>query len=117
MSVISLALTKKYLRVIHSSDDELIQSLLDGAEEEAKRFCNRTQLPTLPVDYPPELDSNCDPISEQVPSSEDPVPGDVVRAIWYLVQADYEGLKPEDAAKRRQGAETLLMPYRTGLGV
>lgn len=117
MSVIDLSRIKSALRVTHSMDDALLQDLLDGAEEEAKRFCNRAQLPTLPLDYPPEYDSSSSEIPEDAPSSEDPVAPDVVNAVSLLVRAVYEAQTPEEAAGWRRAAETMLMPYRTGLGV
>lgn len=117
MSTISVAEVKEALRVTHSSDDALLQRLTDGAENEAMRFMNRTQLPTLPQDYPPLCDSEGNPVSEVVPSSEDQVAPDVVTAVFLLVQATYEAVTPDDIAKLRACAETILMPYRVGLGV
>lgn len=117
MSDIALTSVKRYLRVFHSADDLLLQDLLDGAEEEAKRFTNRTQLPTLPVDYPPEFDSSSSEIPEDVPSSEDPVPFDVFCAVCLFVKADYEATTPDEIAGYRKAAETKLWPYRAALGV
>ena len=110
MSVINLQDVKQALRVIHSADDEMLQQLLDAAEDEACRFCNRTQLPTLPVDSPSS--SSC----EDVPSSEDPIAPSVFTAVVCLVKADYEAA-PAEAQHLRSLAETKLMPYRIGLGV
>lgn len=112
MSVIDLAKVKRYLRVFITADDLLLQDLLDAAEAEAMRFCDRTQLPTLPVDYPPELDSSSSEIPEDVPSSEDPIAADVFTAVCLLVKADYEATTPEEVAGYRLAAETKLMPYR-----
>lgn len=117
MSVITLEQVKRHLRVIHTSDDLLLQDLIDGAEEEAKRFCNRTQLPTLPVDYPPQYDSSSSEIPEDVPSSGDAVAADVVVAVCLLVKADYEATTPDEVAGYRLAAETKLQPYRSQLGV
>lgn len=110
MSVINLQDVKQALRVIHSADDELLQQLLDSAEDEAMRFCNRTQLPTLPVDSPGASSS------EDIPSSEDPIAASVFTAVVCLVKADY-GAAPADAEHLRKAAEVKLMPYRIGLGV
>lgn len=110
MSVINLQDVKQVLRVIHSADDEMLQQLLDAAEDEACRFCNRTQLPTLPVDSPSSSSS------EDVPSSEDPIAPSVFTAVVCLVKADYEAT-PAEALHLRNLAETKLMPYRIGLGV
>lgn len=117
MSTISLAVVKEALRVTHTSDDAMLQRLTDGAEQEAMRFMNRTQLPTLPQDYPPLCDSDGNLVSEVVPSSEDPVAPDVVTAVLLLVQAVYDATTPDEIAKLRACAETKLMPYRVGLGV
>lgn len=111
MSYVTIDQAKDFLRVIHTDDDSLIQSLLDAAEEEAKRFLNRSQLPTLPHDFPESSSS------EDVPSDGDPVVADVQVAIMILVQARYEGDTPEHQAAMRRNAETLLMPYRVDIGV
>ena len=112
VSDITLDETKEFLRVIHDDDDALIQSLIEGAEDEAKRFLNRSQLPTLPFEYPASSDA-----SEEVPSSNDPVAPSVKVAIWFLVQRSYEMPDPDKQMKLRVAAETLLMPYRDDLGV
>lgn len=119
MSVVTLEEVKAHLRQVHDHDDALIQTLLDGAEEEAKRYLNRTELPTLPLDYPPEYASEDaeSPLPEDVPSSEDPIAGDVRVAIYLLVQAKYAAVGADEMAKLRAAAETLLQPYRVGLGV
>lgn len=110
MSVINLQDVKRALRVIHSADDELLQQLLNSAEDEALRFCNRRQLPTLPRDNPEA------PSSEDIPSSEDPIAPSVFTAVVCLVKADYEA-SPAEAEQLRNAAEVKLMPYRIGLGV
>lgn len=116
MSQVTLSETKQYLRVIHSADDALIQTLIDSAEDEACRFLNRENLPTLPLEYPAESSSD-GPYSEEAPSSEDPVAPSVKLAILYLVQRAYEQPDPDKADAMRRSAETILMPYRRGLGV
>ncbi len=119
MTTVTVDEVKRFLRVVHSFDDQLLGELIASAESEVCRFLNRTSLPTLPPDLPGEYDSNgiWVPGTEQEASSEDPLAPDVRLAISYLVQAGYEGAKPEDRAKMREAAETILMPYRTGLGV
>lgn len=117
MGSVTLQEVKDHLRVDHDEDDSLIERLISGAEEEAKRFLNRTQLPTLPLDYPPEYDSNSEELSEDVPSSEDPVADDVRIALYLMVQARYEAPGADEMTKLRTVAEGLLMPYRTRLGV
>lgn len=116
MSTVTLAEIKEYLNVIHSGDDSKLQRLIDQAEDECLRFLNRTQPPTLPVDFPPEYDSDSSEIPEDVPSSEDPVAASFARAVYLLVQGAYEGT-PDDMQKMRQAAEVVLFPYRTNLGV
>jgi hypothetical protein len=111
MSTVLLADVKAWLRVIHSGDDGLIQRLIDQAEDESLRFLGRTQAPTLPLDYP------SDSSSEDVPSSEDPAAMSYEKAVCILVQAAYEQPDPDKAARMRQNAEVVLMPYRRGLGV
>ena len=111
MSYLDINDAKADLRVIHDDDDPLIQSLIDSAEQECLRFLNRDQLPTLPLEYPDELQS------EEAPSEGDPVAPDVLRGILLMVRSDYDDT---DAAKRSQArtaAESLWMPYRRGLGV
>jgi hypothetical protein len=110
VSVIALADVKAALRVIHTADDALLQNLLDSAEDEALRFLNRTQLPTLPLDYPEESSS------EDIPSSEDPIAPSVFTAVVILVKIDYEAA-PGDIETLRRAAEVKLQPYRTQMGV
>lgn len=116
MSVVTVAEVKLFLRVIHADDDTLLQTLIDVAEDEACRFCDRDYLPTLPVDYPPEYDSSSSEMSEDVPSSEDPIAPSARQAVYYLVQSYYEA-NPDDAEKLRSAARTLCFPYRARLGV
>lgn len=117
-TTITLQMVKDHVRATHSQDDALLERLLASATQEALRFLNRAELPTLPYDYPVDLDgdSSSEVVSEEVPSSEDPVAPDVVNAIILLVQADYDG-DPKDRGILRDRAESLLMPYRIGLGV
>ena len=118
MSVTPLADIKLALRIIGSSDDVFLQRLTDSAEDEALRFLNRTELPTLPMDNPGSYDSDGNAIlsSEDIPTSEDPVAASIFTAIVCLVKADYEA-GPDDAQKLRRAAETKLYPYRILIGV
>lgn len=115
MSQVSVAEVKAFLPVIHSADDVLLGMLIDGAEDYVKRFCDRAELPTLPVDNPPELDSSSSELPEDVPSSEDPIAPSVRTAIYYLVKADYR-CEPAEAEKLRDAADRLLWPFRARLG-
>lgn len=116
MSTITVATLKSYLRVTHAFDDDLLATLLDGAEAEACRFLNRENLPTLPLEYPAESSSEA-PYSEEIPSSEDPVAPDVVIGVCLLVKADYEATTPAEVQGYRMAAETKMQPYRRALGV
>lgn len=109
MSVIALATVKAYCRVTHSSDDGLLQDLLDGAEAEAMRFMNRSELPGSPYGLPEDSSSEPDIASE---ASVSP---DVVVAVALLVACEYEA-DAEDRAKLRAAAECKLQPYRTEMG-
>jgi hypothetical protein len=114
-STITLDVVKLALRVTHDHDDEDLERRLRSAEQECLRYTGRSQLPTLPVDYPGVSDCPSDVPSEEVPSSEDPVAPDVVEGIILMVQAGYEG-DPQDRASYRKGAEALWSPYRVGWG-
>lgn len=102
---------KADLRIIHDSDDSLLQILLDAAIDEALRFMNRTELPTNPYDLP-EQDS-----TEDVPSSSDPIVASVYAAIFLSVRAKYEGMDAAQIMGMRGAFEVLLQPYRTQQGV
>lgn len=109
--MITLEDIKRDLRVTHNSDDPLLSLLLAAAIDEALRFMNRTELPTLPVDYPSESSS------EDVPSSEDPIAASVYAGVFLLVRAKYDAADGDEIARLRHCAESVLMPYRRGLGV
>jgi hypothetical protein len=107
--VIALATVKAYLRVSHTSDDALLQTLLDGAEDEALRYMNRSELPGLPYDLPEDSSSEPDV------DTETGVAPSVVIGVALLVAADYEAA-PEERETLRKAAETKLTPYRTEMG-
>lgn len=111
MAAIDLETVKDHLRVTHNFDDDELRRAIRGAEDEAKRYCNRTELPTLPHDYP-----DSEGYSEDVPSSEDPVAPSVVEAVLLLVKASYEATDPAAVAGYRMAAEVKLAPYRVGWG-
>mgnify|MGYP003600274054 CR=1 FL=1 len=90
MSVIALSLVKKDLRVVHTDDDELLQTLLDAAEDEALRFMNLTTLPASPS---------------------------ITSAVFLLVRSKYDAEDADAIARLRDCVETLLMPYRIDLGM
>ena len=93
MSMISLADAKKFLDVIHNSDDDKLQLLLDAAEDEAAKFLNVDAL-----DEWTEL------------------PFSILIGTLLLLQANYQA-PPDDIPKLRSAAETKLMPYRIEMGV
>jgi SPP1 family predicted phage head-tail adaptor len=101
MSQVTVQEIKEFCRIIHDADDDLLQRLIDQAEDEALRYLNRTLAPTMPVDYPEEVSS------EETPSSEDPAAQSFHRAVTILVQAAYETPNPDDQMKMRKAASAL----------
>jgi hypothetical protein len=93
VSVISLVDAKSFLDVIHNSDDDKLQLLLDGAEDEAAKFLNVAGL-----DEWTEL------------------PFSILIGTLLILQANYQAT-PDDIPKLRSAAETKLMPYRIEMGV
>lgn len=93
MSVISLVDAKSFLDVIHSSDDDKLQMLLDAAEDEAAKFLNVDTL----ADW------------TELPYS-------IVIGTLLLLQSNYQA-SPDDMPKLRAAAEGKLMPYRVEMGV
>lgn len=116
MSYITLAQVKADLRVTHNDDDTLLQTYLEAAEDQVKRFLNRDELPTLPLDYPFD-DSDLAFQSEQVPTSDDPIAASVYIAVFLLVRSYYDATDADEVAKLKTAAENILMPYRTEWGV
>jgi len=110
MSTITLEQVKEALRVTDDDSDALLQRLLVSAEQECMRFTNRTELPTLPLDYPSSSSS------EDIESSEDPVAPDAANGVFLMIHADYDA-SPADRPKFRKAAEDLWMPYRRLMGV
>lgn len=112
MSTVTLDQLKAYLRLTHSSDDTLLQDLIDGAEDEALQFLDREYLPLRNDTAVDEDDSN---LPELASDSDDLAP--VVRmGIYLIVQAGYEGKDAAEMQAVRRAAEVKWMPYRNGLG-
>lgn len=112
MSVVTLTDVKRHLRQTHSADDLLLQQLIDGAEDEMKQYLDRDELPRLddPCACECESDSSLDPASD----SDDLAP--TVRvAIFFLVQAAYEGAV-DDVPKLREAAFRMASTYRCRMG-
>lgn len=116
MSYITLSQVKSDLRVTHTADDTLIQTYIEAAEDYVKRFLNRDELPTLPLDYP-FYDSDLAFESEQVPSSDDPIASAVYIAVFLLVRSYYDAAEAKEIEQLKKAAESFLMPYRTEWGV
>jgi hypothetical protein len=108
--VITLADAKADLRVRHDGDDVLILRLIDSAVDECLRFMNRDTLPAIAE--PQESGS-----SESEDDADGPVAPSVRAAVFLLVQAGYDRMKPDEVQMRRHRAEVLCMPYRRELGV
>lgn len=104
--MITLDDIKRDLRLTHDQDDALLQVLLDAAVDEACRFMSRAELPGL------EADS-----SSSESSSEGAVSPSLYAAVFLLVRAKYDAATPDEIKRLRECAETLMMPYRIGLGV
>ena len=85
---------KAQLHVLHDDDDELLERLISSAVREYARFIN-----------------------EEDESSDFFVGEDAFNGIVMVVKADYWDFPPDKRAQMRAAAETLWMPYRTGLGV
>lgn len=106
MSRIPLADAKAFLDVIHDADDAKLQMLLDGAEDEALQFMNRTRF---------GVDCDADD-SSAPPEGEESIPPSVKVGVLLLLQASYQAT-PDDAEKLRRAAEIKLSPFRCNMGV
>lgn len=104
--MITLEDIKRDLRLTHDQDDALLQVLLDASVDEACSFMSRAELPGL------EADS-----SGSESSSEGAVSPSLYAAVFLLVRAKYDAGSPDEIKRLRECAETLMMPYRIGLGV
>ena len=112
MSVVLLVDVKRHLRVTHSSDDDLLQQLIDGAESEALQFLDRDSLPRIGEDCPDE----CDTARVENPVSDgDTLPAAVRLAIFVMVQIEYEG-QPPDREAMTKAWQAKLWPFRCRLG-
>jgi hypothetical protein len=112
VSLIDLADAKAFLDVINSADDTKLQMLLDGAEDEALRFMNRTQFGVLC----PHWVETSDGWELSEPVEEEVMPASVKVGVLLLLQAAYQAT-PDDAEKLRRAAEVKMTPYRCSLGV
>lgn len=120
MSKILLADAKNRLRIIHDADDDMLQRVLDAAEDEALRFMDREFLPVLPLEQLSETQTETDPVSESETATEvsDEIVPSVREAVYLLFKAGADlGDPTVDPEAYRKRAETLLMPLRRHLGV
>ncbi|MGQ2994280.1 head-tail connector protein [Variovorax sp.] len=113
MSTVKVEQVKRYLDVIHNSDDAKLQDLIDGAEDECLQFLDRDSLPRRNQTAVDECDSNQ---PEPVSDSDDLAPA-VRVGIYMIVQAGYDGANADEMAKIRSVAEVKWWPYRNRLGV
>lgn len=109
--MITIDMIKQDLRIIHDADDSILQIYLNAAIDEALRYMNRTELPTLPYDLPEESST------EDEPSTGDPIAASVYAAIFLSVRAKYEGMDAAQIEGLRKAFEVLLQPYRTEIGI
>ena len=99
---------KRDLRVTHDEDDALLETLLASAKDQALRFLDLTELPVV------EVDSSSSSSSSSIGSLE--YPGSIRTALILLVRCLYDPADAKEIEATRKAAETMLMPYRTGLG-
>lgn len=132
MSYVTLEEAKAHLLVIHSSDDDLIQSYIDAAESYAATYMNRPAIEDNPLNpwkrntgtiadwmRPP----HCRPADPVVSSSSEPVdmvPASVVQAVK-LILADYYENRTAGIVgvsyTANPAAENLLWQQRIGMGI
>ena len=89
---------KKYLRVTHTQDDDLLKRLIESSAKECLRFLNV------------EVEQGADAIEALGDISDDAFQGIVL-----MVQADYDG-DPEKREKYLRAAQSLWQPYRQNIG-
>lgn len=114
MSVVTVAQVKAFLRVINTSDDELLGDLIDAAEAEALQYMDRQDLPRVGEDEAPDECNTAiviDPVSDGVSLAPD-----ARLAIYYLVQSKYEAKDADEITKLRKAAETIMAPHRRNWG-
>lgn len=114
MTVLTVDQVKTFLRVAHTSDDDLLADLIEAAEAEALMWMDRRDLPRAGEDEPPdECDTSIviDAISEGTHLAPD-----VRVALYYLVQAKYEARDADETRKLRDAAFAMLAPHRHRLG-
>lgn len=109
---VTVAEVKDVLRIRHSSDDALLQKLIENAEGECRDFLDVRVLPTADPETNSPLESEAEPVSDS-----STLEGGVRQAIYLLVEAAYDRLDGNDLERFRKAAEVKLMPHRKKLGV
>lgn len=112
MSVVTVDQVKKHLRQFLPYDDELVQMLIDGAEDELKRYLDRDELPRRDD---PCADCESDSSANAASDSDDVAPS-VRMAVFCFVQAMYEGLSPQDQEALRAAGRSMCASYRCRMG-
>lgn len=111
MIELDLQKLKDYLQVIVDDDDSMLKEILEGQEDYARGYMNRSELPREEADRVSESDSEADA------SSEGDVAKGVQQAIFILCEIRYDKPPPQDAQAMRVEAENMLWQYRIQLGV
>lgn len=101
-----LAAIRSDLHVSHEDDDAMLQRALDASLVEARQFLGLEELPMQAAD----------PVSDESEGTLELAP-DVYAAVVLLVRAKYDTFAATEIERLRDAAETLLHPYRKGLGV
>lgn len=104
MTTVSLSAVKDYLNVTHDHDDLKILSMLKASEDEALQFMNRTVFGSVCED------------DESFDAETATIPDVVVMAVYLLVATKYDAA-PDQIEILRNSAESLMMPYRCGMGM
>lgn len=95
-------------------DDTLLQLQIDGAEDEAKQYLDRNELPRRDDKFRDWTQSDS---TLNAASDVDDLAPTVRMGIFLLVQALYEVDDPDEMEKMRSVAFTLMRPYRDKWGV
>lgn len=97
--VVTLTEAKDHLRVNHTSEDTLIERMINGAVAYAENFINR------------EIPGKQDPAGE--------IPADIKDAILLIIADRYENREAAGAEQlyKNPAAENILHFYRVNMGI